>query len=136
VTLFVQWQFNVRLVARRINRRLLCALRAFAVENRISSETKSMSISAEQVRWIAHLARLEMPAAELDILQRDLNAIVEYVNLLQTLNTDGVEPLAHTLDLANVFRDDVPVPSLPVDEILANAPQRQDDFYAVPAVLD
>jgi aspartyl-tRNA(Asn)/glutamyl-tRNA(Gln) amidotransferase subunit C len=95
-----------------------------------------MSISAEQVRWIAHLGRLEMPADELDILRRDLNAIVEYVDLLQTLNTDGVEPLAHPLELANVFRDDVPVPSLTVDEILANAPQRQDDFFAVPAVLD
>jgi aspartyl-tRNA(Asn)/glutamyl-tRNA(Gln) amidotransferase subunit C len=99
-------------------------------------KANNMSISAEQVRWIAHLARLEMSGAELDILQRDLNAIVEYVNLLQTLDTDGVEPLAHTLDLANVFRDDLPVPSLAVDEVLANAPQRQDDFYAVPAVLD
>jgi aspartyl-tRNA(Asn)/glutamyl-tRNA(Gln) amidotransferase subunit C len=95
-----------------------------------------MSISAEEVRWIAHLARLELPAAELDILRRDLNAIVHYVDQLQSLNTDGVEPLAHTLELANVFRDDVPVPSLPVDEILANAPDRQADFYAVPAVLD
>ena len=95
-----------------------------------------MSISQEQVQWIAHLARLELPAAELDVMQRDLNAIVEYVNLLQTLNTDGVEPLAHTLDLANVFRDDQPMPSYGVDEILANAPQRQDDYYAVPAVLD
>jgi aspartyl-tRNA(Asn)/glutamyl-tRNA(Gln) amidotransferase subunit C len=55
---------------------------------------------------------------------------------LQTLNTDGVEPLAHTLELANVFRDDQPMPSYGVNEILANAPQRQDDYYAVPAVLD
>jgi aspartyl/glutamyl-tRNA(Asn/Gln) amidotransferase C subunit len=95
-----------------------------------------MSISAEEVRWIAHLARLEMPDAELAILQRDLNAIVEYVNQLQEVNTDGVEPLAHTLDLANVFRDDEPRPSTPVNEILANAPERSADYYAVPAVLD
>jgi len=95
-----------------------------------------MSISAADVRWIAHLARLEMPEAEIVIVQRDLNAIVDYVNQLQDLNTDGIEPLAHTLDLANVFRDDEPVPSLPVDDILKNAPDRQGDFYAVPAVLD
>ena len=95
-----------------------------------------MSISEEDVRWIAHLARLEMPSAELDILQRDLNAIVDYVNQLQTVNTDGVEPLAHPLDLANVFRDDVPVPSPGVDAMLANAPERKGDFFAVPAVLD
>ena len=95
-----------------------------------------MSISADEVRWIAHLARLEMPEAEIAVVQRDLNAIVEYVNQLQALNTDGIEPLAHTLDLANVFRDDAPIPSLSVDEILRNAPDRRDDFYAVPAVLD
>lgn len=95
-----------------------------------------MSISQDDVRWIAHLARLELPAAELEALGRDLNAIVDYVNQLQQVNTDGVEPLAHALDLANVFRDDVPTPSSPVDEILANAPRRTDDYYAVPAVLD
>ena len=95
-----------------------------------------MSISADEVRWIAHLARLEMPKDELTILGRDLNAIVDYVNQLQAVNTDGVEPLAHTLDLENVFRDDEPRPSTPVDEILANAPRRNENFYAVPAVLD
>jgi aspartyl-tRNA(Asn)/glutamyl-tRNA(Gln) amidotransferase subunit C len=95
-----------------------------------------MSISADDVRWIAHLARLEMPEAEIAHVQRDLNAIVAYVDQLQTLDTEGVEPLAHTLDLANVFRDDEPIPSLPVDEILKNAPDRRDDYFAVPAVLD
>jgi len=95
-----------------------------------------MSITAEQVRWIAHLARLELPEAELDGLQRDLSAIVDYVNLLQEVNTDAIEPLAHPLDLKNVFREDEPAPSLAVDEVLANAPVRTDDYYAVPAVLD
>jgi aspartyl-tRNA(Asn)/glutamyl-tRNA(Gln) amidotransferase subunit C len=95
-----------------------------------------MSISADEVRWIAHLARLELTDAELDIIGRDLNSIVDYVNQLQSLNTDGVEPMAHPLELANVFRDDEPRPSLAVDEILATAPDRKDDYYAVPAVLD
>ena len=95
-----------------------------------------MSISAEQVQWIAHLARLELSAAELEVLGRDLNAIVGYVDLLQEVNTDAVEPLAHPLDLKNVFREDEPRPSPPVDETLANAPARSDDYYAVPAVLD
>ena len=95
-----------------------------------------MSITADQVSWIAHLARLEMPPAELDLLQRDLSAIVDYVNELQKLQTDSVEPLAHPLDLANVFRDDIPVPSPGVDAMLANAPERKGDFFAVPAVLD
>ena len=95
-----------------------------------------MSISAEEVRWIAHLARLEMPDDELAILGRDLNAIVGYIDQLRALDTDAVEPIAHPLDLTCVFRDDVPVASTPIDEILANAPVRSDDYYAVPAVLD
>ncbi|HEX3313660.1 MAG TPA: Asp-tRNA(Asn)/Glu-tRNA(Gln) amidotransferase subunit GatC [Gemmataceae bacterium] len=95
-----------------------------------------MSISAEEVRWIAHLARLEMADDELAILGRDLNAIVGYVDQLRALDTDTIEPMAHPLDLTCVFRDDELVPSTPVDEILANAPARSDDYYAVPAVLD
>jgi aspartyl-tRNA(Asn)/glutamyl-tRNA(Gln) amidotransferase subunit C len=95
-----------------------------------------MSLSVNDVRWVAHLARLELPDEEIAILTRDLTAIVNYVDELQKVDTDGVEPLAHTVELTNVFRDDEPAPSLPVDQALANAPQRKDDYYAVPAVLD
>ena len=95
-----------------------------------------MSLTTDQVRWVAHLARLELSDAELATLTPQLSASVDYVNQLQQVNTDGVEPLAHALDIANVFRADEPAPSLPVDTALANAPQRRGDFYAVPAVLD
>jgi aspartyl-tRNA(Asn)/glutamyl-tRNA(Gln) amidotransferase subunit C len=95
-----------------------------------------MSLTAEQVRWVAHLARLELTDAELAAMTGQLNRIVAYVDQLQKLNTDGVEPLAHALEIANVFRADEPQPSLPVDAALANAPCRRGDFYAVPAVLD
>ena len=93
-------------------------------------------MTPEQVRWVAHLARLELTDAELATMTPQLNAIVEYVDLLKQVNTDGVEPLAHALEVRNVFREDEPGASLPVGEALANAPQRRDDFYAVPAVLD
>ena len=95
-----------------------------------------MSLSAEQVRWVAHLARLELSDAELASMTAQLSAIVDYVTQLQQVNTDGVEPLAHVAELSNVFRADEPAPSLPVDQALANAPDRQGDFYRVPAVLD
>jgi aspartyl-tRNA(Asn)/glutamyl-tRNA(Gln) amidotransferase subunit C len=95
-----------------------------------------MSLTADQVRWVAHLARLELSDSELATLTPQLRAIVDYVNQLQGVNTDGVEPLAHALDIHNVFRADEPAPSLPVAAALANAPQRQGDFYAVPAVLE
>lgn len=95
-----------------------------------------MSLTAEQVRWVAHLARLELTDAELEPMTRQLSAIVDYVNLLQQVNTDGIEPMAHAVELHNVFREDEPTPSLSVDAALANAPGRRDDFYSVPAVLE
>ena len=95
-----------------------------------------MSLSADEVRWVAHLARLELSDAELEAMTRQLSAILDYVNQLQQINTDGVEPLAHPLPIHNVFRDDVPAPCLTVDAALTNAPDRRGDFYAVPAVLD
>src|SRR3954451_15417117 len=113
---------------------------------------KPMSLTADQVRWVAHLARLELSDAELETMTRQLSGIVDYVNQLQAVNTDGVEPLAHALEVHNVFREDEPRPhareahtvsregeprpSLPVDEALANAPDRRGDFYGVPAVLE
>lgn len=95
-----------------------------------------MSLSIDEVRWVAKLARLELSDAELETMTRQLGAIVTYVDQLQKVNTDGVEPLAHALPIHNVFRDDEPRPSLPVDAALANAPDRRGDFYGVPAVLD
>jgi aspartyl-tRNA(Asn)/glutamyl-tRNA(Gln) amidotransferase subunit C len=93
-------------------------------------------LTPDEVRWVAHLARLELSDAELATMTRQLSAILDYVQQLQEVPTEGVEPLAHPLPIHNVFRDDQPVPSLPVDAALANAPQRHGDFYSVPAVLD
>ncbi len=95
-----------------------------------------MSITAEQVRAVAKLARLELTPAELESMTRQLSVILEYVDQLGQVATDHVEPLAHPLPIHNVFREDEPTPSLPVDQALANAPDRRGDFYGVPAVLD
>ena len=90
----------------------------------------------ETVRWVAHLARLEMSESDLAAMSKQLSAIVDYIDQLKAVNTDGVEPLAHPLTMANVFREDESTPSLSVDEALANAPHRNGDFFGVPAVLD
>jgi aspartyl-tRNA(Asn)/glutamyl-tRNA(Gln) amidotransferase subunit C len=95
-----------------------------------------MSLTAEQVKWVAHLARLELSDAELETMTPQLSAIVDYVNQLQKVATEGVEPMAHALEAHNIFRADEPSPSLTVDAALANAPARRGDFYAVPAVLE
>jgi aspartyl-tRNA(Asn)/glutamyl-tRNA(Gln) amidotransferase subunit C len=94
-----------------------------------------MSLSADEVRKVADLARLELSEADVEIMARQLSAIVEYVNHLQQVNTDNIEPLAHALELHDVFRDDTPAPSLSEDEALANAPARKGNYYSVPAVF-
>jgi aspartyl-tRNA(Asn)/glutamyl-tRNA(Gln) amidotransferase subunit C len=95
-----------------------------------------MALKPEEVRWVAHLARLECTPEEIELFTSQLSQIVEYVNQLQQVNTEGVEPLSHCLPLHNVFREDEAGSSLSVDEALANAPARKGDFYSVPAVLD
>jgi aspartyl-tRNA(Asn)/glutamyl-tRNA(Gln) amidotransferase subunit C len=95
-----------------------------------------MSLTVDQVRWVAHLGRLDLSPQDVELMAKQLSSIVDYVALLQQVNTDGVEPLAHAVELQNVFRPDEPAPSLPVDQALANAPERQGEFYAVPAFLD
>jgi aspartyl-tRNA(Asn)/glutamyl-tRNA(Gln) amidotransferase subunit C len=93
-------------------------------------------LTREDVARVAELARLELTPDELDHFTRQLRQIVEYVAQLQGVPTDGVEPLAHAVELTNVFRDDEPAPCLPVDEALANAPKRRDNYFGVPAVLE
>jgi aspartyl-tRNA(Asn)/glutamyl-tRNA(Gln) amidotransferase subunit C len=95
-----------------------------------------MALTPDQVRWVAHLARLELTDAELEMMTRQLSAVLDYVEKLQQIDTTGVEPLAHPLPVHNVFREDEPAPSLAVEAALANAPDRRDGFFGVPAVLD
>lgn len=95
-----------------------------------------MSLTIDDVRQVAKLARLEMPEAELQDMVVQLNNILTYVDLLQSVDTEGIEPMAHPLPLSNVFRDDEPMPSLSVDAALQNAPNRLADFFGVPAVFD
>ncbi len=95
-----------------------------------------MALTFDEVRKVAKLARLEMSDADLKTMQTQLSAILDYVDQLGQLNTDGVEPLAHPLPVANVFREDVPGVCLTPDEALANAPVRLADFFGVPAVFD
>jgi aspartyl-tRNA(Asn)/glutamyl-tRNA(Gln) amidotransferase subunit C len=95
-----------------------------------------MSVTTEQVRWVATLARLNLSEADLARMTEQLSAILDYVDQLKQVPTDDVEPLAHPLKISNVFRDDEAAPSLSPNAALANAPNRQGDFFGVPAILD
>ncbi len=94
-----------------------------------------MQLSPEVVARVASLARLRLTEGELDQLTRDLAQIITYVEQLDDLDTSAVEPLAHALELSNVFADDEPRPSLPREQALANAPKHDGECFRVPAVL-
>ncbi len=94
-----------------------------------------MSLTRTDVEKVALLARLRLTDAELETITGQLAQIVDYVDQLGEVNTEGVEPMAHAIEVANVFRDDRVAPSLPRDEALANAPNHDDRGYLVPAVL-
>lgn len=92
-------------------------------------------ISRADVEKVALLARLRLTESELETITGQLVQIVGYVDQLSEVNTDGVEPMAHAIELANVFREDKIATSLTRDQALANAPHHDDRGYLVPAVL-
>ena len=94
-----------------------------------------MAISREQVDKVSLLGRLLLSEDELEEMTRQLGRILDYMDLLSEVDTQQVEPMAHALDLSDVFRDDEVRPSLARDRALANAPNRDDECYLVPAVL-
>jgi aspartyl-tRNA(Asn)/glutamyl-tRNA(Gln) amidotransferase subunit C len=96
----------------------------------------SQTLSPETVRKVAKLARLKLSDAEVEQFSGQLGAVLGYVEVLNELNTEGVEPLAHPLEIADVLRDDLPVPSLPRDAALSNAPKSDGKCFLVPQIID
>lgn len=94
------------------------------------------TLSRPEVEHVAYLARLGLTDEELDRLEGELNHILDQYAILTELPTDNIPPTAQTIELENILRDDVARPSLPVEDVLANAPARQGDFIVVPAILD
>ena len=93
-------------------------------------------IDKEQVKKVAKLSRLELTEAEIEEFTGQLSAILGYVEKMNELDTDSVEPLAHCLPMHNVFRRDCVKDSLGTEKALANAPQRDGQFFKVPKILD
>jgi len=92
-----------------------------------------MAITRDEVLHVAALARLELSDEEVERFREQLSAILEAVGKVAELDLSGVEPTSHPLDLVNVWAEDEPRPCLPVDEALANAPDRVGNFFRVPA---
>ena len=95
-----------------------------------------MKLSCEEVLHIARLAKLGLTEAEVNRLSEQLSHILENFEVLQQVDTTGVPPTAQPNTLQNVLKEDEAKPSLPQNEVLANAPQRDGDFFRVRAVLE
>lgn len=92
-------------------------------------------IDLEQVRKVALLARLELTEAEEQQLTEQLSGILDYVQQLNELNTDDVEPTTRAIELSNITRQDELEPFEDRESILEIAPDREDDFFKVPKIL-
>jgi aspartyl-tRNA(Asn)/glutamyl-tRNA(Gln) amidotransferase subunit C len=95
-----------------------------------------MKLSREEVLHIARLARVALTEAEITRLSEQLSNLLENFLVLQQVDTEGVTPTTQSVTLQSVMREDVVVPSLPPEDILANAPRREGDCFRVRAVLE
>ncbi|MGA1790335.1 MAG: Asp-tRNA(Asn)/Glu-tRNA(Gln) amidotransferase subunit GatC [bacterium] len=95
-----------------------------------------MKISKDQVEYVARLANLELNDEEKKIFTRQLDSILSYMDKLNQLDTVHVDPTSHVLPIKNIFRLDKVKPSLPMEEALANAPDRKNGFFRVPRVIE
>ncbi len=95
-----------------------------------------MSLTRSEVQHIAELAKLRLTEAEEALYQEQLSDILDYIQRLNTLDTDAIPPTATVLPLRNVMREDAARPSLPVDDVLANAPARAGDAFEVRVILE
>jgi aspartyl-tRNA(Asn)/glutamyl-tRNA(Gln) amidotransferase subunit C len=89
-------------------------------------------ISRDEVLHVARLARLELTDDEVTKFQGQLSAIIDAISKVSELDLSDVPPTAHPLEIANTWAEDEPVPSLSLDEVFANAPDRDDDYFKVP----
>ena len=95
-----------------------------------------MKISQKDVEHVAQLARLTIAPEELKTLTEQMDAILGYVDKLNELDTEGVEPMAHAVPMSNAFREDEIKPAMGIERALQNAPQDEDGYFKVPKVIE
>ena len=95
-----------------------------------------MAIDKKTVKYVAHLARIDLEPKELEKLSGQLQDIIGFIDKLKTIDIKGINPTSHILPMNNVLREDQPGESLPIDKALENAPHREGNFFAVPQVIE
>ncbi len=100
------------------------------------ADEKQRAAEHMDVRYVAHLARLDLTDAEIARFQDQLDHIVTYFNALRGISVEGVEPTAHAVPISNVFREDEPRAGLDRETALANAPRQSNDLFMVPKIVE
>lgn len=95
-----------------------------------------MKLDYQEVKHLALLVRLGLSEDELERFSYQLSKLLENFEMLQQVDTTDILPTAHSIALENVMREDEPIPSLPLEEVLANAPSQEEDHFKVRAVLE
>lgn len=96
----------------------------------------SKILTNEEVNYIAKLSRLKLNGKETANFTDQLNSILDYMNKLNKVNTEGIEPTSHSFKLVNVYRDDKVEKSYPLDDMLSNAPEPEGNYYKVPKIIE
>ena len=95
-----------------------------------------MKINKEAVEYVAHLGRLELEPHEIELYTSQLDKILEHMDTLNALDTEGIEPTSHAVPMTCVFREDVRRESLGTEGAVMNAPERKGNFFKVPPVIE
>ncbi len=96
----------------------------------------SLQLTRNQVAHVATLSRLSLTDTELDTFTHQLQDILEYIEMLEEVDTENVEPMVHAIEQQNIFREDEICDSLPRDEALKNAPATDGSYFLVPPILE
>jgi len=94
-----------------------------------------MKITHEEVRYVADLARLDLDESAVEKFAGQIDEILAYIDKLNEVDTEGVDPTSHAIFLTNAFREDEPAPHLQRDRALANAPEQEDGCFVVPKII-
>lgn len=95
-----------------------------------------MDIKQDTVKYVAHLARIDLDEKELELLCGQLKEILDFIDQLNEVELKDIAPTSHILSLKNVLRDDTCRASLPLEKVLQNAPKKEDNFFEVPKVIE
>jgi aspartyl-tRNA(Asn)/glutamyl-tRNA(Gln) amidotransferase subunit C len=95
-----------------------------------------MSLTKKELAHVATLSRLELSDEMAGKMAGQLGKVLDYVTKLSEIDTEAIEPMSHPHDVTNVFREDETAPSLPVEEALKNAPDRTENSFRVPRVIE